>query len=98
MTESDPDRVLYSRQASEALDTIETDPEATALWNAICDALDLIIDQPGSAPARRTALRTAAGSTVWHVTVRAPHESDDWAILWQHNDAGQILIAYIGTL
>jgi hypothetical protein len=95
---SEPEPVVYSRQASEALDTIETDPRATALWNALCDALDLIIDHPDSAQARRAALRTAAGSTVWHVSIRTPQESDDWAILWQRNDAGQILIAYVGIL
>lgn len=96
MTEPEP--VVYSRQASETLDKIEADPETTALWNALCGTLDLIIDHPDSAQARRAALRTAAGTTVWHVTVRAAPETDDWAILWHHNDAGQILIAYIGTL
>lgn len=96
MTEPEP--VIYSRQANETLDKIEADPEATALWNALCDALDLIIDHPDSAQARRAGLRTAAGTTVWHVTVRAPRETDDWSILWHHNDAGQILIAYIGAL
>jgi plasmid stabilization system protein ParE len=95
---TEPDPVVYSRQASETLDKIEADPEASHLWNALCDALDLIIDHPDSAQARRAALRTAAGTTVWYVTVRAPRETDDWMVLWQHNEADQILIAYIGTL
>lgn len=56
MTEAEP--VVYSRQAGEAPDKIEADPVATALWNALCDALDLIIDHPDSAPTRRAALRT----------------------------------------
>lgn len=90
--------VFYAHQADETLDRLEADPAATALWNAVCDALDLIIDHPDSAPARREALRTTAGTTVWHVPVHAPREADDWAILWHRTDAGQILIAYIGTL
>lgn len=90
--------VYYSRQASEALDKIEASPERVELWDALCDALDLIIDHPDSAQARREALRTATGMTVWRVTVRVPRDSDDWAVLWHHDDVGRILIAYIGAL
>lgn len=90
--------VYYSGQAAEALDKIETDPEAADLWNALCDTLDLIIDHPDSAAARRGALRTATGTTVRRVTLRVPRESDDWSILWHHDDAGRILIAFIGRL
>jgi hypothetical protein len=32
------------------------------------------------------------------VSVRAPRETDDWAILWQQDADDQILIAYIGRL
>lgn len=42
MTGSEP-VVYYSGQAAEALDKIEADPDAADLWNALCDALDLII-------------------------------------------------------
>ena len=97
MTEPEP-AVYYSRQAAEALDKIEVDPAAVDLWNALCDTLDLIIDHPDSAPARRNALQTTAGTTVWQVTIRIPRETDDWAILWHHDDTGRILIAYIGRL
>ncbi len=97
MTGSEP-VIYYSWQAAEALDKIEADPEAVALWNALCDTLDLIVDHPDSAAARRDALRTATGTTVWRVTVRVPRETDDWAILWHHDDTGRILIAFIGSL
>lgn len=93
-----PAPVIYSPQAAQTLDGLEADPGSVDLWNALCDALDLIIDHPDSAPARRTALKTTAGTTVWHVSVRVPREADDWAILWHQDDTGQILIAYIGTL
>lgn len=95
---SAPGSVVYSRQASDALDRFEADADATALWNALCDALDLIIDHPDGAEARRVALRTATGSTVWRVPMRVPREAGDWAILGHRDDAGQILIAYVGTL
>lgn len=35
---------------------------------------------------------------VWRVTVRVPRETDDWAVLWHRDDAGRILIAFIGRL
>ena len=90
--------VYYSGQAVEAVDKIEADPEALDLWNGICDCLDLILDHPDSAPARRDALRTATGTTVWRVTVRVPCEVDIWAILWHQDDTGRILIAFVGRL
>ncbi len=90
--------VYYSGQAAEALDKIEADPGSLDLWNALCDRLDLIIDHPDSAPARRNALRTATGTTVWRVTVRVPSETDDWTILWHQDGTGRILIAFIGRL
>lgn len=90
--------VYYSGQAAETLDKIEADPGAVDLWNALCDTLDLIIDHPDSAPARRDALRTATGTTVWRVTVRVPRETGDWAVLWHHDKTGRILIAFIGRL
>lgn len=97
MTGPEP-AVYYSGQAADALDKVEADPGAVELWNALCDALDLIIDHPDSAPARRDALRTTAGTTVWRGTVRVPRETDDWAILWHHDETGRILIAFIGRL
>jgi len=90
--------IYYSRSAGEALDKIEADPDSGQLWNAICDAIELVADHPESAAARRQALRTAAGTTVWKVSVRAPQETADWMILWSMDDKGRVLVAYIGTL
>jgi hypothetical protein len=89
---------LYSPQAAAALDKLEADAAAGDLWNAVCDALDLILDRPGSAQARREALHTAAGTTIWKVPVRAPRETDDWVVLWAYGEHGRILITYTGVL
>lgn len=86
---------LYSNQALKALDQVENDPLADALWNALCDAIDLITDHPGSAAARRIALRTVAGTAVWQVSVRT--RADDWRILWHQTENDEVLIAFIGT-
>lgn len=88
---------IYSQQANEVLDKLEADPALVTLWNGLCDALDLITDKPGSAEARREALRTAAGTAVWRVIVRASGEPDDWYILW-HTNGDQVLIDHIGIL
>ena len=88
---------VYSPQASKMLDLVEADVERVDLWNAIVDALDLICDAPASAAARRDALRTPAGHTIWKVTVRYRGDDDDWVVLWQRRD-DEALIAYIGPL
>lgn len=93
----EPSREIYSRQASEALDKLES-AASDALWNALCDAIDLIFDHPGSAEARREGLRTEGGRSVWRIRVRAAGEADDWFILWQEDKAGSPVIAYIGVL
>jgi len=47
----------YEEHADAILDKIQHDPSRQALWNAICDAIDLICDHPDSAEARREAVR-----------------------------------------
>ena len=47
----------YGEHVVPVLDKIEHDPSRRALWNAICDAIDLVCDQPDSAEARREAIR-----------------------------------------
>ncbi len=86
---------VYSPDVAKILDQIDDDPTRTALWNAICDAIDLICDHSGSAQARRHALRTTAGNTLWSVPVRYWAEDNDWVVLWRPR-GDHALIAYIG--
>lgn len=88
---------VYSPQASKMLDLVEADLERVDLWNAIADAIDVICDAPTSAEARRDALRTPTGHTIWKVTVGYRGDNDDWVVLWQPRD-DKALIAYIGPL
>jgi hypothetical protein len=88
----------FSQQASAALDRLAAGIASDALWNAICDALYLIRDKPGSADARREAVRTDSGRNLWKLQVRVPGEIDDWVILWEPGKDGAIIIAYIGVL
>jgi hypothetical protein len=85
---------LYSLAASAALDALEngTDNE---LYNAVCDAIDLICDHGDSAEARREQLRTTAGNAVWKLAVRTRH--DDWVVLWWP-DGADAQIYCIGAL
>ena len=85
---------LYSPDAATALDALEsgTDDE---LYDAVCDAIDLICDHGDSAEARREQLRKSAGNAVWKVAIRTRHA--DWAILWWPESA-DAHIYYIGAL
>ena len=84
---------VYTPETAKVLDEIETDPTRVDLWNAICDAIDLVCDQPGSAGARRNALRDLAGRLLWAVPVRT--RTADWLLLWRPVD-DEVLIAYLG--
>jgi hypothetical protein len=95
--ESGPLEPVYSPEASKQLDRLEGDPSQGALWDAVADAIDLICDAPTSADARREALRTLNGQTVWKVPVRCRIPDEDWVVLWQPR-GGDALIAYIGPL
>jgi len=88
---------VYSPEASKQLDRLEDDPNEGALWDAVVDAIDLICDAPTSAEARRDALRTPNGQTVWKVPVRYYIPEEDWVVLWQPR-GDDALIAYIGPL
>jgi hypothetical protein len=61
------------------------------------DAIDLICDAPTSAEARREALRTPNGQTIWKVPVRCYALSEGWVVLWQPR-GDDALIAYIGRI
>jgi hypothetical protein len=84
----------YSPQAAAALDALDESNDLE-LYNAVCDAIDLICDHGDTAEARRQQYRTAIGTPVWKVAVRTQH--DDWVVLWwpEGRDAR---ILYIGEL
>jgi hypothetical protein len=84
-----------SPEAARLLDELEQDPSNDRLVDAIWDVIDLVTEHPESAPARRRALRTPEGHSVWLVPVAVRHKDDLWVILWQPRD-DEALIAYIG--
>jgi hypothetical protein len=84
----------YSKQASAALDALEVGADVE-LWNAVCDAVDLVCDHPGDRRGRAEQLKTTAGTPMWKVLVRTRH--DDWVVLWWPR--GKVAdIYYIGQL
>lgn len=85
---------LYSAQAAEAIETLESGTD-TALYDAVCDAIDLVCDHGDSAEARREQLRTTQGNPVWKIALRT--RETDWVLLWW--PAGpDAQIYYIGPL
>jgi hypothetical protein len=86
----------YGEHVLPVLDKVENDPSRRALWNAICDAIDLVCDYPDGAEARREAIRLPSGATLWQVPVHCKVEDDDWVLLW-HPDGGDAVIVYVGS-
>ncbi len=84
----------YSQQALATIDRLESGAD-DKLLNAVCDAIDLICDQPGDRKARAEQLRTTSGTPVWKVPIRTSH--DDWVVLWWPRD-DKADIYYIGAL
>jgi hypothetical protein len=87
--------LLFSPEAGDVLDELEKDASSAGLVDAIWDVLDLISEHPGSAEARRRALRTAGGHSVWLVPVSGRYDDEEWVVLWQPRDE-DAPIAYIG--
>lgn len=86
----------YGELADSALDKVEHDPARKELWNALCDAIDLICDHPGSKDARFEQVRLYDTKlVVWMVPVRCRTEDDDWVVMWQQ-DGDVAVIPYIG--
>lgn len=85
----------YGEGVGEALDEIEADDQSAPLWNSIVEVLNMICDHPESPQARRYALRSPGGSTVWSVPVPAPKEDRNWVIHWAP-DGGDAAITYVG--
>lgn len=86
---------VYAEHVDLILNKIEADPSRWALWNAICDTIDLICDRPDTAEARREVLRLPSGTTVWQVPIHCYIEDDNWVLLW-HRDHDDAVILYIG--
>jgi hypothetical protein len=85
----------FAPDATSILDELEKDPAYDRFVDSIWDTIDLIVEQPNSAAAKRRALRTVAGHSVWLVPVPLPHNGELWVILWQPRE-DEALIAYIG--
>lgn len=86
---------LFSPDAGRVLDELEKDPENHEFVDAIWDVVDLVTNQPDSAPARRRALRTVKGHPIWLVPVPVRYNDELWVVLWQPRGT-DALIAYIG--
>jgi hypothetical protein len=86
---------VFSPEAGKVLDGLEKDAANDRLVEAIWDVIDLIVEHPGSARARRRALRTARGHSVWLVPVPVRHNDRLWVVLWQPRE-DDALIAYVG--
>jgi len=65
------------------------------LWDAICDAIDLICDHPEAGEARRYMWRRRDGGPVWQVRLRNTGEDDNWIVLW-YLEGGDAQVVYIG--
>jgi hypothetical protein len=87
--------VIFSDDASRVLDELEMDAENGRLLDAIWDVIDLITERPTSAEARRRALRTPGGHSVWLVPISVQHNDEQWVLLWQPR-GHEALIPYIG--
>jgi hypothetical protein len=86
----------YGEHVVPVLDQIEKDPTRRALWNAICDVIDLVCDHPDSAEARRERLIIGKSDVVvWQVPIRCRVEDEDWVLLWSQ-DSDEAVISYIG--
>lgn len=88
--------IIFSAESSRVLDELEKDANGGHLLESIWSAIDLITDNPDSASARRRALRTPGGHTIWLVPIPTHVEGEQWVILWQPR-GDDILIPYIGS-
>lgn len=85
----------YGEGVNEALDEIEFDESRKDLWRSIVETLKFVLANPDDKFARRHAIRTPDGGTVWRVPIPAPGEEDRWSLLWEP-DGEYALIHYIG--
>jgi hypothetical protein len=86
---------LFSPDAESVLNELEKDPANDDFVDAIWDVIDFVASEPGSKFARRRALRTVKGHSVWLIPVQMKYHDEQWIVLWQAREASA-LIAYIG--
>lgn len=80
------------RLVESTLDDLELGSDAR-LVDAVYDAIDLILDRPESAEARRGLVHSRGGRPVWIVPVSASlHE---WSVMWWQ-DGSVAVFAYAG--
>jgi hypothetical protein len=82
----------YEAFFNQQLDTIEKDGSRIALWHAVCDAIDLCCDHPGSAAARYETVRRSEGRFVFQVPIRT---HDNW-VLWWRPEPPDAIFVYLG--
>lgn len=81
---------LYTPLAEEQLDALEVGPDE-ALFNAVLDAIDQILDFPDVAKAKSPPLRDNAGSTIFSTVVM--YETDPrWLVFWRLGTAGPVIL------
>lgn len=91
MTDGD----LYSPEAEAQLDALEAGPDE-ALYNAILDAIERVLDFPDLERGKSPGLRDSAGRPLFSTVVM--YERDPrWFVFWNASD-GVIRILGVGAL
>ena len=85
-------RVEFDEQPRAAYAQLEKG-SASAMLDAIDDAVDLLESDPADASARRRSF----GDGLWGIPVM--DRSDDWLIIWEHDDEDSdlIVVRYLGA-
>lgn len=86
---------LYSPEADEQLDALAAGPDA-ALYNAVLDAIDHVLDGVEDARATSPPLRDAVGRPICATVVM--YEGDPrWFVFWS-DASGEPVVLGVGTL
>ncbi|UQX11395.1 hypothetical protein [Candidatus Mycobacterium methanotrophicum] len=87
--------IEYAPEAAAQLDALKQSADDQT-WDAICDVLELIDQNPDSAQARREEITGSNGSKMWKVPVRSS-SVDDLAVLWSRGLAGDYVV-FVGVM
>lgn len=81
---------LYAPLAQQQLDALERGPDAE-LYNAVLDAVEVVLDQTDAARARSPGLRDADGKVLFSTVVM--YEADPrWFVFWKETAAGPVIL------